>query len=191
MASVMIVPQGAVPHDLKAQIVALLNDAWPSELTLEEQLRRPLHDPDRLPLAVILIESGIVLGYLAIPFTTISHSDRAYRAAGLSAVVTHPEQRRRGHGQRLVAAARDTIAASDADIGIFTCDLPLVPFYARCGWTPMPNTAVIGGTRTRPFPAAPLGKRTMMGFFSERALDHRRDFEGAALYLELREGDLW
>jgi hypothetical protein len=83
------------------------------------------------------------------------------------------------------------IAGSDADIGVFTCDPPLVDFYVGCGWTLMEHTSVIGGTRKKPFPADSLNKRTLMGFFSPKAEQHRSDFEGATLYLELREGDLW
>jgi hypothetical protein len=30
-----------------------------------------------------------------------------------------------------------------------------------------------------------------MAFFSEKARAHRADFEGVAIYLDLREGDLW
>ncbi len=191
MADVLIVPQEELALDLKAQVIALLERAWPSGRGVEEQLRAPLHDPERRPLAALLIDGGVVVGYLAIPSATIRHRGRDYRASGLSAVVTHPERRRRGHGQRLVVAARAAIVAGGADLGLFTCDPPLVPFYVGCGWEAMPRTAVVGGTRERPFPAAPLGKRTLMGFFSAHARAHRRDFEGATLQLELREGDLW
>lgn len=55
----------------------------------------------------------------------------------------------------------------------------------------MARTELVGGTRAKPFPAAPLGKRTMMGLFSAQAQGRRGDFEIATIYLELREGDLW
>jgi aminoglycoside 2'-N-acetyltransferase I len=191
VADVLVVSQDELSLDLKSQVIALLESAWPSERSVARQLREPLHDPARNPLALLLLDAGAVIGYLAIPSTTIRLADHTYRASGLSAVITHPDHRRRGHGHQLVVGAREAIAASGADIGVFTCDPPLVSFYVGCGWTPMPRTAVVGGTRARPFPAAPLGKQTMMGFFSPLAITRRRDFELATLSLNLREGDLW
>jgi hypothetical protein len=55
----------------------------------------------------------------------------------------------------------------------------------------MERASVVGGTRAKPFPAASLGKCTLMGFFSERARRQRADFESAPIYLEIGEGDLW
>ena len=140
---------------------------------------------------MLLAEDGQVGAYLAIPSTTIEHAGRTYRASGLSAVSTHPEQLRQGHAARLVTAAREQIEAGDADLGVFTCDPSLVPLYEACGWVHMPATVVVGGTRAQPFRADTLGKATLMGFFSPAARAHRVDFAGADVYLELREGDLW
>lgn len=142
-------------------------------------------------MCTLLVEGGEVLAYIAIPSTTIEHAGRTYRASGLSAVSTHPAHLCRGHAARLVTAAREWMEASDADLGLFTCDPPLVPLYEACEWTHMPTTVVVGGTRAQPFRADSLGKATLMGFFSPAARAHRADFEGADVYLELREGDLW
>jgi aminoglycoside 2'-N-acetyltransferase I len=177
--------------ELKSRVIALLATAWPDERSLAEQLRAPLHNPNQHPRYVMLIDGDDVLSYLVIPSTVIHLGDCEYRAAGLSAVITDPRQRGRGYGQQLVTAARDMIASSDADIGVFTCDPPLVDFYVRCGWTLMECTSVFGGTRARPFAADALGKRTLMEFCSARAKQHRQGFEDAALYLELDEGELW
>jgi len=136
-------------------------------------------------------KAAAVLSYLAIPSKRIEHAGITYKASGLSAVVTHPAHRRRGHGRLIVTVARELIASSDADIGVFTCDVPLTSFYVECGWTAMESTHVIGGTRKKPFPAEPLNKRTLMGFFSEKAKQRAPDFANSLLYLELREGDLW
>lgn len=191
MPTIFTYPQEDLPLDLKAQIIAILDGEWAGDLDVEARLRRPLHDPDRRPVCVVLREGGSVLGYLAILSTVIRHAGQAYRASGLSAVITNLPYRGRGHGRQLVTAARELIAASPVDLGIFTCDPPLVGFYVQCGWVPMPHTSVVGGTRERPFLADTLGKRTLMGFFSVHAREHRRDFAGAELYLELHEGDLW
>lgn len=191
MAGVFPYPQGELSLPLKAQVIALLDTERPSALTIAERLSQPLHDPNRHPLDLLLMEGDIVVSYLAIPSTIISLAGYTYKASGLSGVITHPLNRHRGYGRQLVTAARDLIAASDADIGVFTSDPPLVSFYVGCGWTLMGDTSIVGGTRERPFPADELGKRTLMGFFSAQAKQHRRDFVGASLHLGLREGDLW
>ncbi|GMU41157.1 MAG: hypothetical protein AMXMBFR23_20230 [Chloroflexota bacterium] len=183
--------QDAVPRDLKAQALAILEAAWPSGRPIEARLDRPLHDPRSEPECMLLVEDGRVVAYLAIPRRTIVHRGFAYRACGLSAVSTHPDHLRRGHAARLVAAARERIEASGADVGVFTCDPPLVPLYEAQGWTHMPRTVVVGGTRAVPFRADSLGKATLMAFFSPLAREHRADFDDADVYLDLREGDLW
>jgi aminoglycoside 2'-N-acetyltransferase I len=183
-------PQEDLPHHLKAQIIAHFDSEWPSALSAAERLQHPLHDPNCHPVTLLIVEDGVV-SYLAIPSTVIHHAGHTYKASGLSGVITHPVYRRHGYGRQLVTAARDLIAAGDADIGVFTCDPPLVAIYTRCGCRAMEHAAIIGGTREKPFPADALGKRTRMGVFSERAKQHHPDFAGASLYVDLRDGDLW
>ena len=69
----------------------------------------------------------------------------------------------------LVVAAREAIAASGADVGIFTCDRPLAPFYESAGWTVLPGTVLVGGTAEEPFPSDQWDKVTLARFFSARA----------------------
>lgn len=191
MTSVVTFGQDSLPRALKAQVLAILEVAWASGRSIEERLDRPLHDPRSAPVCMLLVDGDVVLAYLAMPSKVIEHAGVTYRVAGLSSVATHPEHLRNGHGGTLVTAAREWIEASGADLGIFTCDAPLVPFYVACGWTHMPMTVVVGGTRAQPFRADELGKQTLMGFFSDLAQGHRADFADADVYLELREGDLW
>ena len=96
---------------------------------------------------MLLVEDGRVLAALDVLSKPITHRGERYAASGLSAVVTAGEQRRKSHGVVLVDAARDHIAQSGADLGLFTCDPPLQPFYERAGWQPLPGTVLIGGTR--------------------------------------------
>lgn len=191
MTSILTFDQDALPIELKSQVLAILEVAWPTGRDIEERLHRPLHAPRNAPACMLLVEGGSVLAYLAIPTKTIEHAGVTYRVAGLSSVATHPNRLRHGYGATLVTAARERISGSGADLGIFTCDPPLVPFYEGCGWTQTPATVVVGGTRERPFRADELGKRTMMRFFSSLAQEHRADFADADVYLDLREGDLW
>ncbi|MDP2327521.1 MAG: GNAT family N-acetyltransferase [Dehalococcoidia bacterium] len=191
LATVLTCPQDDLPLHLKRQALEVLAAAFPGGRSVEERLNRRLHDPRTNPVCMLLVEGEQVLAYLAILSTTIEHAGRTYRVSGLSAVSTHPHHLRQGHAARLVTSAREWIEASDADLGVFTCDPPLISLYQACGWAHMPATVVVGGTRAQPFRADTLGKATLMGFFSPAAQAHRSDFDEADVYLDLREGDLW
>lgn len=215
-----------LPPHLKRGAIEVLEAAYgPSGRTLEQRMTRPLAHADYTPTCMLLVEdtptprgtdsSPSVLAYLHILTKDIEHHGRRYRAAGLGAVSSLPTRRGEGHASRLVGAALERISAppptsgpaqEPPDIGVFTCDEPLAPWYQRLGhhlgWTVMPATVVIGSTRQHPFRANTLrnpageGKATLMAFLSEDARTHRPDFEGAPtaavdLYLDLREGDLW
>ncbi|MFI1970259.1 GNAT family N-acetyltransferase [Streptomyces cinnamoneus] len=106
----------------------------------------------------------------------IEHGGRTYRASGLSAVVTGAAHRGSGHGRQLVAAAREVIARSGADVGLFTCDRPLRGFYESAGWSVLEGSVLVGGTPDAPFPSDRPGfdKVTLAGFFTDRA---KRDAE--------------
>jgi hypothetical protein len=106
-------------------------------------------------------------------------------------VLTVPAFRGKGYGERVVRAATAFMEQDRADIGLFTCDPSLRTFYERCGWTQLEGASLVGGTRARPFPSDSLGKITFARFFSARAQARRDDFMGAAIRLDLREGDLW
>jgi len=178
-----------LPPALDARVLALLQAEYPGMFIGRTQ--RSLNDPRTHPTLLLLMDGDDVISYLAIPSKIIQHAGREYKAYGLSSVITHPSFRRQGYGHTIVAAARGFIAASDADIGVFTCDPPLVDFYVGCGWSLMGGTWLVGGTRENPFPSNELDKCTLMGFFSEKARARRADFEGVAICLDLREGDLW
>jgi GNAT superfamily N-acetyltransferase len=186
---ILTFPDDTLPPELDARVLAVLRAEYPEYFT--ERTQRSLNDPDTNPTLMVLVEGEEVMSYLAIPSKIILHAGEAYRASGLSNVITNPSYRGRGYGSRIVTAAREFIAASGADIGVFTCDTPLVDFYVRCGWSMIAGTWLVGGTREKPFPSNLFDKRTLMGFFTERALAHRADFEDVPIHLELREGDLW
>ena len=116
-----------------------------------------------------LVADGRVLAALDILSKEIEHAGERYAASGLSTVVTDEAVRRRGHGRRLVSAAREAIAASGADLGIFTCDRPLGPFYESAGWTVVPGAVLVGGTPDAPFPSDQWDKVTLAAFFSAKA----------------------
>ena len=158
--SILSYPEAAVPADLRAQVQAF-HGAGP-----------PPHDPALRPLTMLLVADGRVLSALDILSKELVHAGERFAASGLSRVITDPGERRKTYGSQLVRAARDAMAASGADLGIFTCDQPLRSFYERCGWQALPGTSLIGGTREDPFPSDRFDKVTLAAFFSARARRH-------------------
>jgi len=132
---------------------------------------------------MLLLDGGRVCSALDVLSKTIVFEGREWAASGLSTVVTDEELRGRGHGRRLVEAARRRIAASGADVGLFTCDTPLRGFYEAAGWELLPGTVLVGGTEAEPFPSDRFDKVTFGGFFSPAARRARRAFVGARIPL--------
>lgn len=180
---ILILPQGDVPADLRAQVNALHDQAWPRDPGAPERRSAAGHDLALRPLSLLLVDDGRVLAALDILSKEIEHAGERYGASGLSTVVTDEALRGRGHGGRLVRAAYGTIAASGADLGIFTCDRPLGPFYEAAGWTSLPGTVLVGGTPDDPFPSDQWDKVTLAAFFSERARRASEHFAGARIGL--------
>jgi aminoglycoside 2'-N-acetyltransferase I len=176
-------PQDEVPYELRGQVRALHDQAWPPEPDGPERCSAAGHDPALRPLEVLLVDDGRVLAALDILSKELEHAGERYSASGLSTVVTDEALRGRGHGLHLVRAARELIAASGADLGIFTCDRPLGPFYESAGWTILPGAVLIGGTPRDPFPSDQWDKVVLASFFSERARCRAGDFAGARIGL--------
>ena len=82
-----------------------------------------------------------------------------------------------------MSAAREAIAASGADLGIFTCDRPLGPFYESAGWAVIPGAVLVGGTPEEPFPSDQWDKVTLAAFFSAKARRGAASFAGARIGL--------
>lgn len=120
---------------------------------------------------MLLVDDGVVVAALDILRKELQHAGSTFQAGGLSTVVTRADLRGRGHGHRLVTAARATMADLHLDLGIFTCDRPLLPFYESTGWQHLPGTVLIGGTPNDPFPSDQPGfdKVTVAAFFTPLA----------------------
>jgi len=177
-------PQHELPPELRAEQLRLERQAWPDSATG--------HDPELNPLTMLLLNGDRALATLDILSKEIEHKGRNYRASGLSAVVTDHAMRRQGHGLRLVHAAREKIAELGRDLGIFTCDTELAGFYRKAGWTVLPGTVLIGGTREDPFPSDQFDKVALGSFFTAHGISHTADFEQARIELYPGEIDkLW
>jgi GNAT superfamily N-acetyltransferase len=178
-------PEAAVPQALRHQIHALQNQAWPPAPPPPSRAPRtgaPLasgappadglvHDPALRPLSLILVDDGVVVAALDILRKPLDHAGNTFQAGGLSTVVTREDLRGRGYGHRLITAARTAMIDLHLDLGIFTCDRPLQPFYESAGWHALPGTVLIGGTPDNPFPSDQPGfdKVTVASFFTPAA----------------------
>jgi GNAT superfamily N-acetyltransferase len=180
-----------LPDDLRRQTVEALRDEWPGAFSGEKADRTQLNDPALHAMIFLLLVDSHLASHLSVQRKTIVHRGETYKAYGLSGVLTVPTFRGKGYGEWVVRAATAFMEQDGADIGLFTCDPPLRAFYERCGWTMLEGASLVGGTRARPFPSDTLGKITFARFFSDRAQARRNDFADTAIWLELREGDLW
>ncbi len=189
-------PEADTPAELRAQVVALEDRAWPSRDDPAGRSPDVLsHDRALRPLTMLRVDDGgAVLAALCVLFKKISHAGRSYRAAGLSTVVTRGDVRGAGHGVALVSAAREEMAAQEVDVGLFTCDRRLQRFYERAGWSVLRGTVLVGGTPAVPLPSDQPGfdKVAMGAFFSAVAQEHRASFHHARVELYPGEVDaLW
>lgn len=187
-------PEAATPADLRAQVVQLQEQAWPSEPGSEPCADAPTHDQALRPLSMVLVDEGTVLAALDILFKEIVHGGRRFAAGGLSTVVTNERARGRGYGGQLVSAAREEMRAQGLDLGLFTCDRPLQAFYERAGWRVLPGAVLVGGTAQAPFPSDRPGfdKVTMADFFSAAGRAAQASFEHTRIELWPGEIDkLW
>ncbi|MEZ0090118.1 GNAT family N-acetyltransferase [Streptacidiphilus sp. EB129] len=182
-----------VPADLRAQALALQEQAWPSEPDPQGRVPDQRHDPLLHPVSMLLVTDApgaadgdaptVVLAALDILTKQLEHRGHLYTASGLSRVVTDRARRGSGHGRRLVAAAREAMALSGADLGVFTCDRPLQPFYESAGWELLPGTVLVGGTADEPFPSDQFDKVTMASLYSAFARTRAADFHGTRIEL--------
>jgi aminoglycoside 2'-N-acetyltransferase I len=182
-------PEAEVPRQLRSQVNALRDEAWPPDQPSESGRG---HDPALRPLSMLLVDDGRVLAALDILSKQITHRGEQYAASGLSTMVTDSAERGHGHGRALARAARERMSSTGADLGLFTCDPPLQGFYEGAGWQVLPGTVLVGGTPQAPLPSDQFDKITMGCFFSARARASAAAFIGCRIELYPGEIDkLW
>ncbi|WP_030272852.1 GNAT family N-acetyltransferase [Streptomyces sp. NRRL B-24484] len=174
-------PEAEVPARLRARVGALQERAWPTGAP-DPGIS---HDPALDPRSMLLVDGPRVVAALDLLGKELRHADGVFAVRGLSAVVTDPALRGRGHGLALVTAARARMAALGADLGLFTCDRPLRGFYERAGWEVLPGAVLVGGTAEEPFPSDRPGfdKVVLAGFLSAHGRARRSSFAGARIAL--------
>ena len=173
-------PQAELPRPIRLQVSRLLDDMGPPH---GRGGTGPHHDPALQPRCLTLLDDGQVLATLYILSKELDHGGQRYAASGLSTVVTDQTQRRRGYGRRLIVIAREAMRAAGADLAIFTCDVPLAPFYESGGYAALPGTVLVGGVPGDPLPSNRFDKVTLWHPFTSRAEAHAADFQGARVEL--------
>ena len=146
MTQIVVAPELGLEATLRRQVVALREQEWPEEADDVEFT----HDPALDPMTMVLINHDRVVAALDILAKAIEHRGVAYRACGLSTVVTDAALRGNGFGRLLVTAARERMSDS-FDLCVFTCDPSQRAFYERMGFEELVGTVLVGGT-----PGAPL-----------------------------------
>lgn len=185
MPSIVTYPEGETPQHLRRQVRAAQEEAWPSDDEADAVSLAAVHDPALQPLSMLLVDGDTVLSALDLLFKQIRHEGWSLAAAGLSTVVTPVGYRGRSFGHMLATHACRAMPDFGADLGLFTCDRPLKPFYEACGWEALPGAVLVGGTPEDPFPSDSPGmdKITLGAFFSPVALQARTAFLGARIPL--------
>jgi GNAT superfamily N-acetyltransferase len=183
--SIVTYPEGETPQQLRQQVRAAQEEAWPSDDAADAVSLAPVHDPALQLLSLILVDGDTVLSALDLLFKQIRYEGWSLAASGLSTVVTPLACRGRGFGQMLATHACRAMPGFGADLGLFTCDRPLKSFYEACGWETLPGAVPVGGTPEDPFPSDSPGmdKVTLGAFFSPEALEARTAFLDARIPL--------
>ncbi|MCG7508632.1 GNAT family N-acetyltransferase [Mesorhizobium retamae] len=155
----------------------------------EDAATVPLHDPAFDAFSFYIREDSQVVSYAAIAKKTIEYAGDTFNIAGLSCVMTDPGRQRQGLGLRVVSAATRCLERSSLDIGVFTCDPPLVRFYAQAGcWPIAPNVVLIGSRHPGALRSDALGKVVLMRLFSLKALAAASTLTNATIDLNLPVG---
>jgi len=174
---------------LRREIAWLQHRADPAVSPAPREPIPPEHDPAFEALSFYIIADQRVVSYAAVVYITIRHAGEPLTAAGLSCVATDPAYRRHGLGSLVVAAATRSILDSTVDLGLFTCDPPLTPFYERAGgWQVVPDVVLLGNQRPDALTSVGLGKAVLMRLVSDRAQRMALALEHAVIDLNLPPG---
>ncbi len=119
-------PESDVPSLLRRQVLALQEQAWPSEVPPPPYAIDPVHDPALNPISMLLINGNTVVAALDVLTKTIEHAGQSFLASGLSTVVTDSARRGQGHGQTLVVGGTRVHRVHDGRYRAVPRDPPLL-----------------------------------------------------------------
>lgn len=168
-----------LPEMLRCQILCFLRINYPEGFVGPNRLRKWISSEEEHPSHVVLVEEGVLISHTEVKWKWLEHRGETYKVYGLSGVFTYPAFRGQGFGRRIVEEGTRVIKESDADLGMFHCSPHLGDFYARFGWTPLPQATTLVGDREDPSESPEL---MMVLFLSDRALRASAAFGNTPLY---------
>ena len=180
----------SLSHSQQEAVIGLLDRVWPP-LPSEVASVTPLHNPDLSPVSFRLLDGDELVAYGAVLSQCVTVAGLVYLAQGLSCVACEPRLQGKGFGRRIVAEATAWMNHSGADIGIFTCDPELVPFYSQYGWVEAPGVLLCGSLDSTAINSADAGKRVLLQLWSTRAKANESDFGQVKIDLGLPIGEFW
>lgn len=180
LAEISVFPSPELPPHLKCQVLSFIRVEW-WWVFQGAYLFWDYTQKDTQPVNVIIHERNTVISHAEVNRRSIAHEQQTYLCYGLSAVFTYPSFRNTGYGKQAVRAATDYIKESDADIAMLFCLPPLRAFYEECGWTAMPDTAILSGDPAQP--ARDDEEILLMLFVSEKGRRDKSRFEKTGVYV--------
>ncbi|MGL5103326.1 MAG: GNAT family N-acetyltransferase [Plesiomonas sp.] len=187
-AMVSVKPYQELDDSIKFDINALIHQVWGDTLSDPEDFISSPHNIEYHPYSCTVYANGMLVSYAAILTFPVTHHGITFLVAGLSCVATAPGFERQGFGCLAVNAATQHILASQADIGLFTCDPPLQAFYARSGWQVQENLRLISHLGTGALCSRELGKVVLLKLVSSFAQTKANLFCDDTLNLGLGSG---
>lgn len=186
MVNLLVFPQAQLPPEISCQVLSFLRVTWPEGFTGENRLRSWITRAEHHPVSFALIESGLLIAHAQVVWKMLEHSGIVYKTYGLTGVFTYPSFQGQGYGLQVIQAATQSIAQSDADIGMFHCDPSLNSFYAQAGWQAMEGAVTWLGERSNPYLSDEL---MMMQFFSEKGRLGSESFTSQPVFFD--EDSTW
>ena len=187
-----VIPYNRACDVLRWDVAMLQHRAAPGFSSRPAKPVPPEHDPTLDPLAFYLLAESRVVSYAAVLHKQVACDGETLGIAGLSCVATDPVYQRHGLGSRVVASATRYLEHSTIDMGIFTCDPGLRPFYERAGgWLAMPGVVLVGGSDEGGPSSVTLQKVVLMRLFSAKARDAADRLSRATINLDLPPGQFW
>jgi predicted GNAT family N-acyltransferase len=173
-------PEDALPADYECQIRAFIRMLWHDEYAYN--IDAPFTQPERHVSHVVFAERHALFSYARVNWVNVEHAGQTYRLYCLGDVFTYPAFRKRGYGRQVVDVGTKLIRAdADTDAAILFTDPELEKFYAQSGWE---HIAGLNSTKGGPeHPEPQDGSFVMMLFLSDKAKQHRTDFETHTLNL--------
>ena len=179
MVQLSIFDADTLPDAHEHQIRSFIRLHWHDEY--QYSLDGPLVPAERHPTHLVIHERHALFSHGRVIWVSLEHSGQDYRMYCLGDVLTYPAFRRRGYGAQIVAAGTRLILDDpQADAAILFTDQATTPFYSAHGWEVVRGRRASYGHPHSPEPAQGVA---MMLFVSERAKEHREDFESDELKL--------